>query len=329
MISIRHSISDLEKSEQFRVLVLDCYISTIQNLAQYAIELDEETTTTYRSQVTSLAREVETAGLETISESRATLRALLRDYRDKAGNHVNQLREELARTANGLQRLIDAMAQTDGDHETRLRQALKTLRDLAHDPACAAIAHPLSRVGETIAHALEQFRQQQQLTVSQFVAEIHQLHKRIDALESQASQDDLTRLFNRSETEARLRLVQTGGSLLLLSAQGLRLAAVQFSRDVAHELAAAFVKRLRNNIAPEAMVGRWSEEEFLVLHPAANSEALSAAKLLTQHLSGPYACVQGGKTVRPAIQVGVAVLEFVPGDQVERTLRKINQFFKG
>jgi len=329
MISIRHSISDLEKSEHIRILVLDCYVSAIQNLAQYAIELDEKTTATYRSQVTSVAREVETAAPDAVSDSRGTLRALLRDYRDQASHHVNQLREELARTAQGLERLIDAMAQNEGDHETRLRQAMKTLRDLAKDPAAAAIAPLLRRVGETIEQTLEQFRQQQQLTVSQFVGEIHQLHKRIDALESQASQDHLGRLFNRSEMEAHLRLVQTGRSILLFNAQGLRLAAVQFSHDVARELTAAFVKRLRNNTAPEAVVSRWSEEEFLVLHPAAQNEALVAAKLLPQLLSGPYSCVQNGKTVRPAIQVGVAVLEFVPGDAVERTLKKINQFFRG
>jgi len=328
MISIRHSINDLEKSEHLRGLVLDCYVSAIQNLAQYAVELDEETTATYRNQVISLAREVEAAAPDAISESRATLRAQLRDYRDKAGNYLNQLREESVRTAKGLQRLIDAMAQNDGDHETRLRQALKTLRELAEDPAGEAIAHLLRGVREGIEHAIGQFRQQQQLTVSQFLDEIHQLHKRIDTLESQVCQDDLTKLFSRSEMEARLQLVQTGGSLLLLNAQGMRLAAVQFGRDVADELAAAFAKRLRNNTAPEAMVGRWSEEEFLVLHPAAKSEALASAKLLTQYLSGAYACMQGGKTVRPSIQVGVAVLELVPGDQAERTLKKINQFFK-
>jgi diguanylate cyclase (GGDEF)-like protein len=257
------------------------------------------------------------------------LRGLLRDYRDKARHHINQLREELSRTAQGLARLVDSMSQHDGDHESRLRQALKTIRDLAQEPAAAPIAHVLRGVGDTIDRAMEQFRQQQQLTVSQFLGEISQLHKRIDALESEASKDELTKLFNRSEMEARLRLVQEGGSLLLLNVQGVRLAAVQFSHDVAHQLAAAFVKRLRNIVAPDALVGRWSEEEFLVLHPAAKNEALGAAKQLTQALSGAYACQQAGKTVRPGLQVGVAVMDFVPGGQVEHTLEKINQFFKG
>jgi hypothetical protein len=97
------------------------------------------------------------------------------------------------------------MSQHSGDHESRLRHALKTIRDLTPDPAAAPIAHVLRSGGETIDAATEQFRQQQQLTVSQFLGEISQLHKRIDALESEASEEELTKLFNRSEMETRLR----------------------------------------------------------------------------------------------------------------------------
>jgi GGDEF domain-containing protein len=85
--------------------------------------------------------------------------------------------------------------------------------------------------------------------------------------------------------EARLRLVATGGSLLLLNVQGVRLAAVQFSHGLAQQLAGAFVRRLPNNVTPEVMLGRWSEKEFLVFDPAPKNETLAAAKL-TQALSG-------------------------------------------
>jgi len=55
MISIRHSIGELEKSENLKVLFVDCCLSPIRNLADYAIELEEEVTAAYRSHVTSLA----------------------------------------------------------------------------------------------------------------------------------------------------------------------------------------------------------------------------------------------------------------------------------
>jgi hypothetical protein len=57
-------------------------------------------------------------GPEAISQSRSCLRGLLRDFRDKARHYINQLRGELSRTAQALERLVDSMSQHDADHES-------------------------------------------------------------------------------------------------------------------------------------------------------------------------------------------------------------------
>ncbi len=328
MISIRSSMSELEKCERLRMLVQECYLSAIQNFAQYAVELDEGITGELRNHLAELAREAESCSPEAISETRSTLRAVLREFRDKANAYLNQLREELSQTANGLQRLVESLTENDGDHETKLRSALGCLRTLAEDSRAAGIAPFIRSSGDAIEQAIAEFRQQNQLTVSQFLAEINLLHKRIDALESAVSSDSLTKLFSRSDMEARIRAAQSGGSLLLLSVQGLERAATQFSREVSQQLAAAFVKRLRKNLLPEAILGYWSKEEFLVIHPAPMNEAKIAAKWVTQHLSGSYACLQGGKTVRPSIQVRVSVLEFSPGEVAARTVEQVGELFR-
>ncbi|MBV8903340.1 MAG: hypothetical protein JOZ22_06855 [Acidobacteriia bacterium] len=328
MISIRESISELEKSDQLRTLTQDCYLSAIRNLAHYAIDLEEEITSPYREYLTNLAREVETGSAQALTESRCTLRGLLRDHRDKASAYLTQLREDLNHTAEGMQRLVESLTQNDGDHESKLRRAVGTLQDLSQNPAARELGPRLLDIGNAIEQAIEHFRQQHQLMMTQFLAEIHLLHKRIDALESSLTAEDLLKLFNRADMENRIRAAQKGGTLLLLSVDGVDRAAEQFSRDVAQQLAASFVKRLRKNMVPEAIVGCWSKHEFLVMHPAPANEVLIAAKWITQHLSGAYACLQGGKTVRPTVQVAVKVLEFIPGDGAENALEQVGQFFK-
>src|SRR5260370_27152612 len=99
MISIQSSLCELDRCDQMRAAVLDCYVLAIKNIAYYAVELDEELTTSHRKYLGSLANEVATGASEALSESRATLRGLLRDYRDKAGQFVGTLRDELAGTA--------------------------------------------------------------------------------------------------------------------------------------------------------------------------------------------------------------------------------------
>jgi hypothetical protein len=40
MISILQNLSELEKSHRLRILVLDCYLNAVANMAEYAVDLD-------------------------------------------------------------------------------------------------------------------------------------------------------------------------------------------------------------------------------------------------------------------------------------------------
>ena len=82
MTSIQDSLTELEQCQAAREMVLDCYLTAIRNVAHYTIELDDEITTPHRQYLTALAGEVSSAQPEALAESRATFRALLRDYRD-------------------------------------------------------------------------------------------------------------------------------------------------------------------------------------------------------------------------------------------------------
>src|SRR5947209_1964690 len=79
MISIRSSLSELERSDQLRSVLLECYLQAIRNAAQYAVELDDEITGPYRKYLTALADGVASCDAGALTGSRATLRSLMRD----------------------------------------------------------------------------------------------------------------------------------------------------------------------------------------------------------------------------------------------------------
>jgi GGDEF domain-containing protein len=299
-------------------------------VAHYTIELDDEITAPHRQYLTGLAGEVALAQPATLAESRATLRALLRDYRDKAAHYLSALREELAGTALALQEILNSLAQADSDHEVKLRAALGRLRVISNSPDGSAVRAALLAAADNIEQSLEQIRQQHQLTVSQFLVEIRMLHKRIDLLETAASLDDLTKLFKRDEIERRI-CSASGGKLclLLVRVNGFQQAERQCSREVALELAAAFSKRLRNSLPPSAIIGRWSDDGFVAMLSVEKPEAMASARWVAEHLSGAYACLHKGKTVHPAIQVAVAVVDDQAGDPPERTLMRVQEFLAG
>ncbi len=328
MISLKHSIDDLAKSEELRKLVLDCYLAAIKNVAHYAIELDDGVVGPYKDSVNALVVDVEKGTPDGLLESRASLRGLLRNYRDKASEYLNQLRGELANTASALQRILDTLSLPEGDHEIRLQKAVKAIREICDSAAATPVRSALRTAIDTIEHSLEEMRAQQQVTISQLLVEIGLLHKRIDALESAVSIDNLTKLFTRVEMEHRIRSAETAGSIMLIRVQGFRLAQTKFQPEVAQELAGAFTKRLRNCLLPNALIGRWAEEEFLVVLSTPKEETMASAQRVAAQLSGSYVCLQNGKAVRPSIQLDVAVLDLVP-HQAESTLKKIGQFLKG
>jgi hypothetical protein len=55
MISIQSSLTELERSHRQLEVVLDCYITALRNIGQYALELDEDLTSHYRLHLMSLA----------------------------------------------------------------------------------------------------------------------------------------------------------------------------------------------------------------------------------------------------------------------------------
>ena len=329
MISISRSVSDLEKCHQERLHALDCYIAGIKNLAQYTVELNKETTEQQRRHLSALAGDVSSGTREALDESRATLRGLLRDYRDKAVSYMAGLRDELSARARALEEIMSCLAQADGDHEVKLRSALDTLRSISSGNAEAADLFALiNAVADSIDQSVDQMRKQHQFTISQFQMEIRMLHKRIDTLETTAALDSLTHLFNRQEMEQRIQHASPPYCLLLVRVVGFRRAEAQYRPDLGAELAAAFTKRLRNALPPETPIGRWSHEEFIAVLRMSKTDVMSLAKRIGEHLSGAYSCLMDGKAVRAALQLSAAVVD-VAGEQPARVLEKIGAFFVG
>jgi GGDEF domain-containing protein len=328
MISIRSSVDELQKCYDARDVALDCYQLAIRNIAQYSVDLEPEITLPHRKYLEELAAELVAPTPTILNESRATLRGLLRDYRDKSAQYLITLREELSSTARTLQEILDGLGQTDGDHETQIRSALNKLRGLPDAPA-GQIRETVLGAVKTIEHSLEDVRKQHQLTVSQFLIEIRMLHKRIDGLESAASVDSLTRLFNREQMELKIRAEHFGPyCLLLLKVGGFRLTEIHHSREVAGELAGAFTKRLSNSLPTGTVVGRWSHEEFIAILDVEKAEAQAVAKRIAEHLTGPYSCLKDGKTVRPSLQLRLAVVEY-GSDSPTRVLERVGEFLSG
>ena len=236
-------------------------------------------------------------GTRELEESRATLRALLRDYRDKTSQYLNILRGDLNAAALALAEILESLGDTDGEQGDQLREALRTLREPPGDD-CDSIRDTVSLAAKTVENCLAAVRKRHQLSVSQLMIEIRMLHKRIDALESAASVDMLTHLFPRQEMEERIREGHAPCRLLLVRAGGILTAASQFGCAVAEELTGAVIRRLRNAL-PTATDSSAMERARLRRHArfGCAPRRKQLAVRIAGHSFGPV-CVHKGRKGR-------------------------------
>jgi GGDEF domain-containing protein len=327
MISLRNSLTELDQVHKSRAFAVDCYLNAIQCMAQYAVEIAPAITGPHRQYLTALAAELASGEEAPLTESRATLRGLLRDYRKQAALHLEGLKEELAGTARALQQIMGSLAQADSDHEEVLRGAVRSLRQVTDSPLAVVVRAVLQAAADKIEHGLEDLRNQHNLTVTQFQEEVRMLHRRIDALESAARIDGLTQLLSRGEIEQQTQTLPAGCCLLMIRVAGLRMAELHYRPAVAEELAGAFASRLRNSLPAGTSTGRWGYEEFVAVITCGKAEALNMARQIASGLSGSYSCLHDGKAVRPSLQLSVGVADSA-GETSGKLLERVTSFFE-
>jgi GGDEF domain-containing protein len=330
MISIQQNLSELERAHQLRTIALECYIDAIKNVAHYAVDLDATLTVPHRKYLSDLATELADVSPAVLSESRATVRGLLRDYRDRAAQYLGGLRSQLTSTAQALREIVEGLSQCDTEHTDKLRGALVKLRDVAGSPAGSEVRTALRAVADNIEQSLEQMRKQHQFTVAQMQGELRLMHNRIDSLEAAASTDEATKFSNRRFLAEYLGAAPAEGTCyLVLKMRGLGEARAKFGAAIADDVVSTFGRRLRNTIPKDSVVGRWSEQDFLAIVPAGVKAADGILiKRFAEHLSMPYACMIGGKVVRIPIVVMAESIGFPTGTTAEQIQASVADSFQ-
>jgi GGDEF domain-containing protein len=226
--------------------------------------------------------------------------------------------------------MVDGLSHCDTDHSSRMTGAVVSLRETANSPDGKPVAVVVRALADDIEQSLEQLRKQHRFMVAQLQTEVRLLHNRIDALETAAATDEATKFSNRKFlTEYLAATPAEGTCFLALKLHGLAEARAKFGTAIADEVMATFGRRLRNTVPKEAVIGRWSEQDFLAIAPASAKPADGTLiKRFAEHLSMPYACMMEGKVLRVPLVVTVECLSFPTRTTAEEIQAKVAEAFK-
>ncbi|MBY0503218.1 MAG: hypothetical protein K2X03_04885 [Bryobacteraceae bacterium] len=287
-------------------------------LANEAITVDPADTTAHRDRLRQLSKRA-------THELEAALQAELRAHRDSAEKKVEQLRRELASTADAMQEYVTRFAGQDQTQEKALVSDLERLATLRKMTNLNQIQAGLDIVRQSIAGTVEQIRAQNQAIIAQLRDEIRTLHKRLDSPERRET--NAGSLVNRAPFERRIRAKVNGHevfSLYLVRITNWKDLICSLDQEEAHTLVNNVSDKLGKILGPDTFAGRWYDGYFVAIIGIDKRAAMEGASDLAQQIAGVYPTGH----VPVAIRVRVAVVDYLAGQDADQTLKRLDQLIR-
>src|ERR1700733_5600524 len=100
LISILKSATELDRLDDLRRAVTECYTLALRSVSQYAVEIDPNQVAEFRLHLKGIERQwLAAQGAQELQEAQASFRGELREYRDQTREQLARLRKELESAA--------------------------------------------------------------------------------------------------------------------------------------------------------------------------------------------------------------------------------------
>ncbi len=315
MISLKRSMSELEKLESLQHTALECCGSVMEAAGRYAVEIEAEQTRRFRKELKKLAIRVKSAtAAGELRETRLTFQTELQEYSGKAARYLQALREKLSDATRALSGIVETIHVGEGD-DRRLQIDLGRLSTLAQTPEVARVCPELEIVAAAVEDSVSRLRKRNQVVIGQLRSEIEGLRNALENARQAAVRDPISGVLNRAETLARIHGAikkKRHLSLVFLWLSNLEYIARRYGSHCRDEVIANFSKRLLETTGPEAVAGRWGDDRFVTLIERPKPEAIWIAETFERRLTGPYIVKESDFTREIVLRLKSGVVEYSP-----------------
>jgi GGDEF domain-containing protein len=328
LISIRKSLTELDRQE-LQETTARCYALALRSTAQYAIEPEPGQAAEFREHLAVLQQKLEASGTsEDVQAVQASFRGELRDYRDKIHEKIGALRKEMEAAAAAMQIFADGVTVSGADYDQQVKQQLVQLDATAASNDLGQIRRGIHSATTGIAASIDQMRRGNQLVIAGLRDEIRLLHRAIESERRSLFTDRSSGVWNRHKMDERidelLRLNEPF-CLLLIFVQNLKSLDSLHSRTVTEGALKALLQRFGALLGEDAMIGRWSEDEFAAILEVAPAAALSFSREAARKLSGNYSVQENGLARNVELQAMAGVIEREPAANREDFRKKLDK----
>jgi GGDEF domain-containing protein len=335
LISIRKSVEDLsrldeiEKRETLSRTILDCYTLAIHSAAHYAVEVDAALAVEFREHLKKLEDQSrEAASSDQLRSMQSSFRGELREYRDKSAAYLRKMRKEVEDATAAMTIFAETVAFNGQNHEQEVNCQLQGLESTAQCHNIEEIRGGIGTAVVGIQSSVEQIQRSNQLVIAQLQDEIRVLHLQFEQERKALFMDRPSGAWNRQKIDIHLdNLLRQNQPfcLLLVWVRNLKRVENQHSRTVIEGALKALVSRFATITGDDAVIGRWTEDQFVAVLDVPPGRAIPLSAEATRKLSGGYAIQENGLSQNIALQASAGVIDRNPGADAATFHQKLAQ----
>ena len=329
MISLRKTVTELDRLEEFQRTAVNCYSQALRSSGQHAVELDPVQVAHFRAQLQALRDKLQAdAGARQLESVQSGFEAELKDYWDKTRTQVQRLRKDMQAASAAVEAFAGSVNESEILLESGLKRELQQLKQSSSSDDIGEIRAAIDTATAKIAASVGQMRTSNQLSVAQLKDEIRLLHQEVQTARAKANAAPTagppdTRVVD-SHIEDLIRNNKPFSVLLVVvgNFEGLQNC---YSADVIASAARNFQARFETILPSAARVSRWDKDQFGAILGTAPANAMEMSREVVRKLSAPFPENENGASHSVVFTPRAGVIEFRPGSDPAKFQTKLKQ----
>jgi GGDEF domain-containing protein len=285
----------------------------IHSAAHYAVETDPGLITEFRAHLKAIEdQSIAAVSAEELKSAQSSFRGELRDYRDKSAAHLQKLRKEVESATAAMMIFAETVSTNGENHDHEVGEQLRALESAARSSNIAEIRGGIGSAVAGIQSSIENIQRANQLVIAQLQDEIRVLHMQVEEERRALFTDRASGVWNRQKLDIHLdNLLRQSQPfcMVLVSIRNLKRIESQYSRTVVEGTLKALATRFAALGGDDAVIGRWSEDQFAAVLDLAPSYAMALSAEAGRKLTGIYAVQENGLSQKVTVQATAGVID--------------------
>jgi GGDEF domain-containing protein len=321
--------SSLDQFEKREAALRECYGLAIDSIAHYAVEVDPSLTASFRAHLKVIEEQSRVAAsADDLRSAQSSFRGELREYRDQSALQLTKMRQEVVNATAAMTIFATAVAANGEDHQQQVSTQLGSLEATAQSDNLDDLRSAIGEAVVGIQSSVEQIQSSNRLVVAQLQDEIRVLHMQFEQDRRALFTDRASGAWNRQKIDMHLdNLLRQGQPfcLLLVRIRNLKRLESQHPRTVVEGALKALVSRFAAMTGEEAVIGRWTEDQFVAVLDMPSGRAIPLSTGASGKLSGSYAVQENGLSQTVILQATAGVIDRNSAADAATFLQKLDQ----